>query len=233
MSPEEIYKEFNFPELKRVIRFDKKSLPKGVPKHVIPPVWLGEDSDLIPLSEAEIILTDFGVSFQPSTTPRYWRESWGAGIRLPPEVYFLPRESLSFPSDIWALACAIWELISLCPLFDPLMRNPTADDVIEQHVDLLGKLPPEWWQRWDARSGVEGALMGSFEERFDEMQESRRSQETEEFSEEEMAALINMLKAMMAFKPGDRMTANQIIESKWMKEWALPELSRLRKGRRT
>ena len=50
--------------------------------------------------------------------------------------------------------------------------------------------------------------MGTFEERFDEMQESRRSQETEEFSEEEMAALINMLKAMMAFKPGDRMTAN-------------------------
>ena len=64
-----------------------------------------------------------------------WRESWEAGIRLPPEVYFLLQESLSFPSDIWALACAIWELISLCPLFDTLMRDPTADDVIEQHVE--------------------------------------------------------------------------------------------------
>ena len=118
MSPEEIYKEFNFPEFEPVLRCDKKPLPEGVTTHAISPLWLGKDSNRIPLSEAEILLTDFGVSFQPSITPRYWRESWEAGVRLPPEVYFLPRESLSFPSDIWALACAIWELISLCPLFD-------------------------------------------------------------------------------------------------------------------
>ena len=47
----------------------------------------------------------------------------------------------------------------------------TVDNEVEQHVDLLGKLPPGWWQRWDARSKffneegvridriVEGALM--------------------------------------------------------------------------
>jgi serine/threonine-protein kinase SRPK3 len=136
----------------------------------------------------------------------------------------LPQESLSFPSDIWALACAIWQLIGLCPLFDDFMCVLTVDNVIEQHVDLLGKLPPEWWQRWDARSKffneegvridriVEGALMGSFEQRFDDnVQEWRRIQEMEEVTEEEKAALIDMLKAMLAFKPGDRMTVKQIL----------------------
>ena len=49
----------------------------------------------------------------------------------------------------------------------------------------------------------------------------------EEVSEKEKAALIDVLKPMLTFKPGDRMTAEQIVESKLMKEWALPELSRL------
>jgi serine/threonine-protein kinase SRPK3 len=91
----------------------------------------------------------------------------------------------------------------------------TWDELIEQHVDLLGKLPPEWWQRWDARSksfDEEGvriheivALMGTIEQRFDKnVQEWRHFQRMEEVSEEEKAALIDMLKAMLAFKPGDR-----------------------------
>jgi len=34
----------------------------------------------------------------------------------------------------------------------------------------------------------------------------------------------------MAFKPGDRMTAKQIIESEWMETWTLPELPRLKEA---
>jgi len=51
----------------------------------------------------------------------------------------------------------------------------------------------------------------------------------EEVGKEEKAALLSMLKAMMAFKPGDQMTAEQITESEWMKKWALPELKRLKR----
>jgi serine/threonine-protein kinase SRPK3 len=86
MSPEEIYKDFNFPEFEPVVRCDKKPLPEGVPTHAISPLWLGKDSNRIPLSEAKILLTDFGESFRPSTTPRYWCESFGARTRLPPEA---------------------------------------------------------------------------------------------------------------------------------------------------
>jgi hypothetical protein len=51
----------------------------------------------------------------------------------------------------------------------------------------------------------------------------------EEVSEEEKDALLNLLKAMLEFnKPGGRMTGKQVVKSKWMKKWALPELARLR-----
>jgi len=36
----------------------------------------------------------------------------------------------------------------------------------------------------------------------------------------------------MAFKPGDGMTAKQVIKSKWMKKWALPD-SRLKRAKGT
>jgi serine/threonine-protein kinase SRPK3 len=241
MSSEELYKRFNRPWLQPVERLDKKPLPKSIPRYAVQPVWLGEKSELIPLSDAEIFLADFGESFLPSTTSLYSPDSYPAGILFPPEAYFLPREPFSFPLDIWDLACAIWEVIGFYPLFTGV---PTVDKMVEQHVDLLGKLPPEWWQRWDARSKVfndegvridrtvRGPHMGSFEKRFKEaVQVPRRKGGMEEVSEEEKAALLKMLKAMMAFKPGDRMTAEQIIKSEWMEKWALPELSRLKEAK--
>ena len=41
-------------------------------------------------------------------------------------------------------------------------------------------------------------------------------------------ALETLLKSMLAFKPEDRPTAQQILESKWMTNWASPELEKAR-----
>ncbi|KAK9234773.1 hypothetical protein V1525DRAFT_32806 [Lipomyces kononenkoae] len=29
--------------------------------------------------------------------------------------------------------------------------HPSADWMAKEHVEVLGKLPAEWWQKWDAR----------------------------------------------------------------------------------
>ena len=56
----------------------------------------------------------------------------------------------------------------------------------------------------------------SWEELFESgVQMPRRKKGMDEVGEEETAALFDMLKAMMAFKPGERMTAEQVKESKW------------------
>jgi serine/threonine-protein kinase SRPK3 len=49
----------------------------------------------------------------------------------------------------------------------------------------------------------------------------RRKNGMEEVGEEEKATLFDMLKAMMAFKPGERTTAEQVKKSKWMRKWGL------------
>jgi serine/threonine-protein kinase SRPK3 len=101
-------------------------------------------SDLLLLSEAKILLTDFGESSLPSTTQRYYSDI--PETLLPPEARFSPQEPLSFPSDIRALACDIWALLARVIHFSRLFFRH-ADIMIEMQVDLLVKLPPEWWQK--------------------------------------------------------------------------------------
>jgi serine/threonine-protein kinase SRPK3 len=143
------------------------------------PVWLGEKSERIPLSEASISLTDFGESFLPSSTLRHYSNT--PDLLVPPEVYFLPQDPLSFPADIWTLACTIWTILGQRPLFEGF--NPSADWMIREHVDVLGKLPPEWWEKRDARrkwfneEGVRdhGSVGRPWAERFEySVQEPRR-----------------------------------------------------------
>ncbi|WEW59216.1 hypothetical protein PRK78_004685 [Emydomyces testavorans] len=137
---DQFYEKYGQPNLEPVVHLDNKPLPKGVPTHGIMSVWLGKDSTLISLSEAKILVTDFGESFQPSTTSRHYSHT--PDLLIPPEVYFLSQKSLSFPADIWTLAGTIWAIIGQRPLFDGLSSSP--DLVIKEHVDVLGKLPPEW-----------------------------------------------------------------------------------------
>jgi serine/threonine-protein kinase SRPK3 len=248
--------------VERLDEHDKRPLPENIPKEAIIPVWLGCKSEHLPLSEAEIFLTDFGESFLPSTTQRY--QSPTPRIYAPPEAHFSPEEPLSFPSDIWSLACTIWSILSGQPLFGASIFSPEPDTIIKNQVNILGKLPPDWWQKWDARLNwfneegvridnggqsqkesdesrevlfkyVGGMRMDddvqSWEELFESgVQMPRRKQGMDEVGEEETAALFDMLKAMMAFKPGERMTAEQVKESKWMRKWGLPELEELKRA---
>ena len=202
------------------------------------PIWLGNKSELITLPETSIFLTDFGESYMPSITPRYYSNT--PDILVPPEAHLLPQKPLSFPADIWTMACTIWSIIGQRHLFEGF--NPSADWMAKEYVEVLGKLPNEWWQKWDTRrkwfneDGVRefGEVGRHWEERFERsVQKPRQECEMEVVGDEEKAALFVMLKAMMAFTPGERSTAEEILESEWMRKWALPELERMKKTEKT
>lgn len=63
LSPDQLYAQYGKPKYEPIIRLDDQPLPTGVPTHGIPPIWLGKNSEHIPLSEASILLDDFGESF--------------------------------------------------------------------------------------------------------------------------------------------------------------------------
>lgn len=117
----------------------------------------------------------------------------------------------------------------------------TADDIFAQQIDVLGasSLPSEWWEAWEQRSQffspssdqmtkvpkesryVWPPLDEAFEEGVQKYR--RRSKKVGEFDEEEMAAIFKLMRRMLVFRPEDRLTAQEVLQSGWMAKWALPE----------
>ncbi|KAK6822115.1 hypothetical protein RU639_006683 [Aspergillus parasiticus] len=151
LSVEQLYQKFGEPYTEAVMRLDGKPLPASIPARGTVPVWLGKKANEVTLAEAHLLLSDFGEAFSPTDSLQKRRgDQCHAPLSvLPPEAYFEPDKPLSSPTDIWTLACAIWSIFSSRPLFDATLT--THDDISSQQVDILGPLPLEWWDSWEAR----------------------------------------------------------------------------------
>ena len=198
-------------------------------------MWLGKHAHSIPPNEARLLLSDFGEAFAPSAETRRSDQCRVPLPVAPPEAIFEPERPLSFSADIWCLACAFWSIIATRPLFDGTLA--TIDDIASQQVDVLGFLsvPPEWWRAWDARheyfteSGLptRRSVFRSLESMFaEDVQDTRRHDRIAEFGVDEASAILNMLRSMLVLRPEERATAEELLKSKWMVKWALPELKR-------
>lgn len=205
------------------------TFPQHLPSKLYRPVQLGRPTNKIRLGETKPFLTGFEAAFCPENESRY-----GSDLPLhirPPEVRFEPTKPLSYASDIWSLACVIWELLGTGPLFDPELTEP--DDITTDQIDALGMLPGEWWEGWQAKSdrflanGTPTAERKVFtlSKRLQRtIQKPREQLRMRAMSHREVFALSDMLSAMLMFKPEDRLTADKVLKSSWMREWAIPNV---------
>ncbi|KAI0002628.1 kinase domain-containing protein [Xylariaceae sp. FL0662B] len=238
LSEQEFYDEFDLPEPEPVVRVDKQPLTSpNAPANVYVPVWLGKHSDKVLLPEAKILLADFGTAFCPAQESRY--VSYTPLQVRPPEVRFEPTQALSYASDIWSLGCMIWAVLGIKPFLDSWLFGP--DEYTADQVDALGPMPDEWWKTWEERENYfigngkpkEGREVRNFDWRFeDSIQGPRRSMGMEVMDDEERDAFFEMIRGMLAFRPGDRLSASQVLQTEWMRRWAIPEAENTWGGRK-
>jgi serine/threonine-protein kinase SRPK3 len=67
-----------------------------------------------------------------------------------PELLF--ERDTGQPSDLWALACTIFEIVTGRKLFPDMFGD--GEDVILQWVQLLGPTPDPWWGLWGHRENL-------------------------------------------------------------------------------
>ncbi|KAG7140649.1 hypothetical protein HYQ45_002602 [Verticillium longisporum] len=106
------------------------------------------------------------------------------------------------------------------------------DEITAQQVHLQGPFPSEWWDRWDQRAKwfdqtgrplSNDCDIWSWDRRFEQwIQEPRESCGMEVVTEEEKGALFEMLKRMLAWRPGERPSAEEVLGMPWMRKWGLP-----------
>ncbi|KAH7174668.1 kinase-like domain-containing protein [Fusarium flagelliforme] len=234
MSQDELYEEYGPPDPEPMIRRDGKPLAPGVPSHIFEPIWFGINNETITLPESRILIADFGTAFCPAEEDRF--QSYTPLTYRPPEPYFEPKTPLSYPSDIWSLGCAIWEMSGGGGFLTAWLWDEV--DAINEQVDRLGPLSPEWsdkWKRPPNKFGVDGVPLPTapdqtWEGRFEEtIQEYRRRKNVGAFDEDEIQAFQEMLKGMIVYRPGERLTAEQVLNTRWMREYALPEWEKIGK----
>ena len=233
LTPGELYACYGKPRLETMRSLHGQPLPEGVPQFGVVPVWFGLDSEDVALSEARILLSDFGESYMPSTHDRYYSRT--PILLAPPEARFQPGAPLSFSADVWSLACAVWAVLSRGFLFRGWFPSPDA--VTREHVNVLGKLPPEWWTQWQRRHvwfNDQGEPIVDAEDamplavRFERsVQAPRREYGMEVMEAAEAEAFVSMVRSMLAYRPEERATAAEVLQSEWMRKWGLPAMQRM------
>lgn len=213
-------------------------LSTRVPTQVVLPVYLGKKAQEFTLADAQgLIPSDFGEAFSPITEQRFGRDSNIPLAKRAPEALFDPNQPMAYPSDIWSLGTAIWDILGMKFIFS---ESETRAEIVAQQIDVLGLefFPGSWKRQWE-RPGPEQmydaiprqptgdreiwpTLQNAFEEFVQKYRRNRES--VGAFGVEESQAILDLLRDMLKFGPEERLTIHQVLRSEWMVKWALPEL---------
>ncbi|KGO75295.1 hypothetical protein PITC_001080 [Penicillium italicum] len=235
LSVKELYKKYGEPETVPISRCDGQPLTPNVPAEAVKELWLGKHAKDFTLSDTHLTLSDFGEAFSPAFQTKLGRQCCTPFAFRAPEATFEPEAPLSYPSDIWSLATAIWDIVGMQSIFST--DSWEEDDVLSQHIDVLGPMPSDWWQRWEGKLKFFDESGHSTEyhkknkwypldQSFETQVQKWRRGVADEMQDDEKTAFLNMMRQMLMFRPEERLTVKQVLESAWMVKWALPEYQR-------
>ncbi|KAM3518263.1 hypothetical protein NHJ13051_008322 [Beauveria bassiana] len=221
--------KFGEPDVYQVTRTDGEALTPNVPGTAVVALDMGKKAQDFLIQDARLMLSDFGESFHPASEVLLGQDCHTVFDSRPPEAYFEPDAPMSFPSDVWSLAIAIWDIVGMQPLFSSAFYS--SDAVRCQIVDQLGPMPAKWFQKWLGRinllmSDVSLSMAGARGQGWRRLLRTvcnrlfRRQDGMGVFCDEESAALLDLFKRMLAYRPEQRLTVQQILESEWMCTWA-------------
>lgn len=221
----------------QVLTCDGSSPGLVAPSQVVAPIDISRLSSS--LLREDITLIDFGQAFSADRPPPHYVPTTPSHY-LSPEAFF--ESKMSFSSDVWALACTIFEIRAGSPLFDPFFRDDSL--ILKQIVETLGRFPEPWWSTWEARrawfdeTGVprpeeeqrkEGlplpAVKNSLRQKLREIGKQVDAPYVDEGSmiektgirleESEVELLADLLEKMLRYEPKDRICMREVLQHPW------------------
>ncbi|KAL9026838.1 MAG: hypothetical protein Q9196_004555 [Gyalolechia fulgens] len=219
----QVYQSLGSPIKQVLSRIDDQPLGPEAPPYVVLPAHL---LGLYTSYKASLSILDFGEASLISES----RTRWHTALPLQaPEA--LLGEPVGQPADIWAFACTVFELFDNKSLFRCSM--PSADDILFEVVDSLGRLPDHWWTKWkyrgecyedDGTKKVENLTEEYLERRplamrVNQMRSSPpAARSAEQLSDDDLAGLQQLLARCLRYKPEERVTAQEILNLDWIKK---------------
>lgn len=116
---------------------DETPTEPTAPKYLVYPIEFQKVDPRYVTDQVSII--DLGESFEASNPPI----KIGTPLRYCPPELLLDGTTASKASDIWALACTLFQIRTGQKLFDSFDND--VDEYLYFIVLMLGKLPEPWW----------------------------------------------------------------------------------------
>ena len=123
-------------------------------------------------------------------------------------------------SDIWSLACIVYELITGDFLFNPITGDNFSknDSHLEKIIEVCGKMPKnfvqrgEYWQKYFDKNGKLKRIgdIGHINLKYILVQKHH-------LKENEAQALCDFLKPMLEYYPEKRISARELLRHPWLK----------------
>ncbi|KAL4920722.1 kinase-like domain-containing protein [Aspergillus aurantiobrunneus] len=138
---------------------------------------------------------------------------------------------LEWRPDIWSLAATIWEIIGMKTIFSS--DYATEGRGHKSEIEVLGPLPESWLERWEERGEFFDAAGCPIRgRRFGVISPNHSSRVCKNIvgREEEAAAILDLMRRMLNFRPEERLTAQEVLQSEWMVKWALPAFRQVGDG---
>jgi serine/threonine-protein kinase SRPK3 len=180
--------------------------------------------------EENIIVIDFGQSFEINRLPKDYKPATAIHC-FSPEASFEGRVSTA--SDIWGLACTIFEIRAGFSLFDSSFAYRAS--VLRNIVLMLGKLPEPWWSAFEERhEWFEGngepkppGKKSTIREKLRMIGDKDTPPDADEgpviepvgtrLDEGELVLLSDLLEKMLKYSPEERITIREVVHHPWFK----------------
>lgn len=232
LSPDELYKRYRLDKVP-ITRVDGRPVEPHAPSYAVCPLHVKMAADK--LVDPIVKISDYGTSFLSATEPS--PELHTPPLFLPPEDFF--NETITLAADVWTLGVNLYEVLGERPLFESFSCD--RDDIFADTISTLGRPPARWWDSWENRKdffeldgswtrNIQRIYSPIFRPLHQRMWDMGRGKtpETCEWDVEggELRALEELLRAMLAFEPAERPTAEQLMASEYMVKWAMPAWKR-------
>lgn len=225
LSEDDIYRCLGAPVKEDLFRLTDSEYPDSAPQYVVACAELTKlDPDLL---NGDITIIDFGESFKQEFPPA---DGVGtpAGYRAP-ELFF--DDAPSTHSDIWALACTLFEIRAGSQLFAGYFGS--EDEALENIVKTLGNFPESWHSRWiQEYDPAEDVIAGSLplrsqirdigvDDKINEYEPDDRytldllERPCTTLSEDEIAIMEDLLSKLLTYRPDERRSVEWICKHPW------------------
>ncbi|KIY62919.1 kinase-like protein [Cylindrobasidium torrendii FP15055 ss-10] len=144
-----------------------------------------------------------------------------------PEIMFkcvvCPEEHASPPtraSDVWSLACTIFEIVCNTSLFHFASPN---DTLLGDMATMCGEVPDEWRSYWESREGLRDKDISPEDAEAEwklRLQQSIRGPRNVR-TEEDIRELFGMLRSMLVMDPAQRPSAAEMAKHPWFEREGL------------